>query len=158
LLLNSYFKHDVAGLVNSMQEVIHGKYSLSSMDSSIKALLKNSVINQDEMKILKRKKDDYQARFKFDFNISGSLLNKLIFNDIASGKAVLLGHGYLMEGFSMMYSYESDRFLVADNKYVKQFVSHLVHRKSALFTKLNFAYVEQKLAKTQFGIPFHQVH
>ena len=139
LLLNSYFTQKSIPLVNNLEDVLDNELPIAAKDNTFDFMEHFHMISEEQVNISRQLRDEYQDNFDFKFDKYLAILNKLIFNDVVNGWAVILLNGFEREAFEAQYISESKKFMVLDKKYISNFAAHFIPKNNTHLGEIKFA-------------------
>ena len=139
LLLNSYFKQTSVPLLNNLQEVFEQEqFLIAAKTNTFSFMFNYGLFKKEQVDSLWERRNKYQEKFDFSFDVVLAILNRNIFNDVVNGLAVILINGFEKESFEAQYISESNKFKVLDQKYVSNFAGHLIWKGNKHLEQIKF--------------------
>ena len=140
LLLNMYFKQTALPLVETLEQILEDKaLFVVTPQEILKNLLHFEVLNEEQVKLLKNRYDEYLEHIGNQFDSELGARSPVVFNDMINGLAVILLNSINVKTFDALYMSQSERYRISEHKYINRLAFHSIHRNSLIFDELRFA-------------------
>ena len=116
-------------MINDLEHLLSEKTILVATYEQTFPLLKiYKLLSDENIDNLHKRFELYHAVPK----LTQSLFDRKVFDDMTKGNIVILFADHFAQAFSEFYALENHKFFISDNKYLPQFLCHIVVKNSII--------------------------